>query len=247
MSADVIDWELAAGVGRRLTPRGPELPPEQAHDAVAELRDLARFAVGPVRECTGLVADDTDAITVVVDRDAWVASNIAGFRVLLEPLLDRMRERRDGAVATVGSRVTAVQLGGVLAFLSGKVLGQYEVFTRADGTAGPAAARRPQHRRRPSASSASTRTTSGSGCACTRRRTGCSSVRCPWLRDHIVAQIQAFLAAAESAAARASCDRGRRPGRRARCRRCEDDRGPSLPSAVQTPGSSARSSTGSPP
>ena len=136
MSADVIDWELAAGVGRRLTPRGPELPPEQAHDAVAELRDLARFAVGPVRECTGLVADDTDAITVVVDRDAWVASNIAGFRVLLEPLLDRMRERRDGAVATVGSRVTAVQLGGVLAFLSGKVLGQYEVFTRAEGTPG---------------------------------------------------------------------------------------------------------------
>ena len=36
-----------------------------------------------------------------------------------------------------------------------------------------------------SASSRSTRTTSGSGSACTRRPTGCSSPRCPWMRDHL--------------------------------------------------------------
>ena len=41
-----------------------------------------------------------------------------------------------------------------------------------------AAAGRPEHRRRPSASCRSTRPTSASGWPCTRRRTGCSSPRC---------------------------------------------------------------------
>lgn len=132
MAADVVDWDLAASVARRLTPRGPELPAEAAFDAVSELRELARYAVGPVRERTGLVADDDGAVSVVVDRHAWVASNLAGFQVLLAPVLDRMRERGSNVVAAVGSRVTGAQLGGVLAYLSSKVLGQFEAFS-ADG------------------------------------------------------------------------------------------------------------------
>jgi coenzyme F420 biosynthesis associated uncharacterized protein len=135
VSADVVDWDLAASVARRLTARGPELPPEEAFDAVSELRDLARYAVGPVRERTGLSADDAGAVSVVVDRHTWVASNLAGFQVLLAPVLDRMRERGPNTVAAVGSRVTGAQLGGVLAYLSSKVLGQFEAFS-ADGDPG---------------------------------------------------------------------------------------------------------------
>ena len=81
-----------------------------------------------MRERTGLDAGDAPE-AVVVDRGAWVDSNVDGFRVVLAPLLERMATEQPAVVTTVGSRLTAVQLGGVLAYLSGKVLGQFEAFT----------------------------------------------------------------------------------------------------------------------
>jgi coenzyme F420 biosynthesis associated uncharacterized protein len=126
--ADVIDWELAVSVGRRLTPSGPHLHEDEAYAAVSDLRALARSAVQPVRERTGLVALEDDTRAAVVDRRAWLDSNVDGFRVVLAPLLERMRSHAGAATTAVGSRVTAVQLGTALAYLSGKVLGQFEAF-----------------------------------------------------------------------------------------------------------------------
>jgi coenzyme F420 biosynthesis associated uncharacterized protein len=51
---------------------------------------------------------------------------------LLDPLVDALTEKQDsrpGPIATaIGSRATGVQAGGLLAFLSSRVLGQYEIF-----------------------------------------------------------------------------------------------------------------------
>jgi coenzyme F420 biosynthesis associated uncharacterized protein len=49
-----------------------------------------------------------------------------GFALALAPIVEPDRE---GIVPAVGSRLTAAQMGGALAWLSGKVLGQYEAFT----------------------------------------------------------------------------------------------------------------------
>jgi coenzyme F420 biosynthesis associated uncharacterized protein len=125
---EVIDWGLARATGRRVSSPGPSISRDDARSAVADLRALARYAVGPVRERTGLDAGDApDA--VVVDRTAWVDSNVDGFRIVLAPLLERMATEQSSIVTAVGSRVTAVQMGGVLGYLSGKVLGQFEAFT----------------------------------------------------------------------------------------------------------------------
>jgi len=124
-----IDWDLALATARRLSPSGPELPADEARAAVTSLRALAREAVDPVRETTGLVAPEASS-TAVVDRGAWAASNIAGMRMLLESW-DELAERTESAPAVVrglGSRGTALQLGAVLAWLSTKVLGQFEIF-----------------------------------------------------------------------------------------------------------------------
>jgi coenzyme F420 biosynthesis associated uncharacterized protein len=134
--SDVIDWELAMATASRLAPKGPDLPPEDARHAVRMLRDLSREAIDPVREVTGLVAP-AEAAAVVVDRAGWIASNVESMRVVLG-LWDGLTERSEAAPAVVrslGSRGTALQLGAVLAWLSGKVLGQYEAFTEV-GTPG---------------------------------------------------------------------------------------------------------------
>jgi len=128
-----IDWDLAIATARRLSPKGPELPPAEARGAVTMLRDLAAEAIGPVREVTGLVAPETSP-AVVVDRTGWITSNVNGMRVILA-MWDEFAEKADAAPAVVrglGSRGTALQLGAVLGWMSGKVLGQFETFTDHD-------------------------------------------------------------------------------------------------------------------
>lgn len=134
---EAIDWDLALATARRFAPSGPDLSREDAHGAVAMLRELAREAVEPVRAVTGLVAPESSP-AVVVDRCAWIASNITGMRTVLatwETLADRA-ESAPALVRGLGSRGTALQLGGVLAWLSTKVLGQFETFGSAPGEPG---------------------------------------------------------------------------------------------------------------
>ncbi len=133
---DPIDWDLAVATGARLAPKGPDLPSEDAVNAVRMLRDLAAEAVEPVRAVTGMQAPDT-VPAVVVDRPGWIASNVDGIKLVLSGW-EVLGERTDATPAVVrglGSRGSALQLGAVLAWMSGKVLGQFEAFTP-DGSPG---------------------------------------------------------------------------------------------------------------
>ncbi len=134
---EAIDWDLALATGRRFAPSGPDTTGDDAREAVAMLRDLARASVAPVRDVTGMVAPETSP-AVVVDRGAWIASNINGMRTVLGSW-DTLAERTQAAPAVIrglGSRGTALQLGAVLAWLSTKVLGQFETFGSAPGEPG---------------------------------------------------------------------------------------------------------------
>lgn len=132
MSAAVepIDWDLAVATGVRLASKGPDLEPDEARTVVRSLRGFAQEAVAPVRETTGLVAADSHG-AVVVDRRAWIASNVDGMRLVISrwSALTEQTESAPAVVRGLGSRGTALQLGAVLAWLSGKVLGQYEALT----------------------------------------------------------------------------------------------------------------------
>jgi coenzyme F420 biosynthesis associated uncharacterized protein len=130
--SDLVDWDLAVRTARRLVKPGPSVRPAEAAALVAELRSLAGQAQGHVRAFTGLAADD-DSSVAIVDRPGWVQANVDGFRLVLEPLLDRLAAKRSTAasspvVTAVGSRVTGVQVGTILAYLASRVLGQYELF-----------------------------------------------------------------------------------------------------------------------
>src|SRR5581483_7438076 len=62
-------------------------------------------------------------------------TNAAGLRTIMDPLVDRLTAANPmGKVAEqIGGRLTGVQVGLILGFLSGKVLGQFEFFERSGG------------------------------------------------------------------------------------------------------------------
>jgi coenzyme F420 biosynthesis associated uncharacterized protein len=128
--ASMVDWDLAVSTARRLARPGPEVTLTEAESAVRQLRELAEVATGHVQQITGMVAPPEIPPTRVVDRHDWVGANAAGLENLLTPLVGKLAEKRPpGKLASkVGPRMTGLQAGAVLAFLSNKVLGQYEIF-----------------------------------------------------------------------------------------------------------------------
>ena len=130
----MIDWDVATSTGVRFARQGPEVSLADARAVVAELRGLTAVVQQPVREVTGLVSQGAVGPIAVVDRPGWIKANVSGFRVVLEPLVDKLAERSSavpvaGSIfGAVGSRVTGVQAGLILAYLSSRVLGQYELF-----------------------------------------------------------------------------------------------------------------------
>ncbi|WP_436774243.1 zinc-dependent metalloprotease [Yinghuangia sp. YIM S09857] len=140
--ADMIDWDLAVSTANRLVRPGPEVSRDEARAVVAELRVHAADSEGHVRGFTGLDTRGNDTPVLIVDRSGWVQANVQGFRHVLRPLLDKVNERRDtipggNALSGVGSKVTGIELGTLLSFLSARVLGQYETFAPGAADAPP--------------------------------------------------------------------------------------------------------------
>lgn len=136
----MVDWDVARATAYRLVRPGPDVTLEEAREAVAELRDLATKAEEHVRAYTGLHAAGGRAPVVVVDRKGWVQANLDAFRQVLRPLATKLTQKRGGPqsspMAGVGARLTGMEAGALLAFLSTKVLGQFDPFW-ADGATVP--------------------------------------------------------------------------------------------------------------
>jgi coenzyme F420 biosynthesis associated uncharacterized protein len=196
---DFVDWDLAAATGTRLVRPGPQIPAAQARAAVEQLRAFAVEARGHVRAYTGLDAPSADAPVAVVDRQTWVRSNAAGLRHLFEPLAKSLPVAGIPApLRAAGSRITGLEAGAGLAFLAGKVLGQYELFPPGgpDGD-------RPGRLLLVAPNIVQVETELGVDPADFRlwvciheetHRVQFGAV--PWLRDHIVAQVGAMVATA---------------------------------------------------
>ncbi|KUF15549.1 MULTISPECIES: zinc-dependent metalloprotease [Streptomyces] len=135
--AEMVDWNLAVATATRLVRPGPEVSRDEARAVVAELRKHAKSSEGHVRSFTRMGTEDIhDTPVLVVDRAGWVRANVAGFREVLKPLLEKMKDRRGGGpggavLGAVGGKVTGVELGMLLSFLASRVLGQYETFAPA--------------------------------------------------------------------------------------------------------------------
>jgi coenzyme F420 biosynthesis associated uncharacterized protein len=194
----LVDWDLAARVGARLARPGPDLPPDEARSVVLALRAGAAEARSHVRAYTGLDAPASDAPVEVVDRPAWIKANAEGMRRLLEPLEEvlrgrRLHQSREG-VRRIGGAVTGTEVGTALSWLSGKVLGQFEVYGDA-GTGGPGrlllvAPNIAQVERELDVDHADFRLW-----VCLHEETHrVQFTAVPWLRDHVLAEVRSLVA-----------------------------------------------------
>ncbi|SKC00453.1 putative hydrolase/uncharacterized protein, coenzyme F420 biosynthesis associated [Arthrobacter sp. 49Tsu3.1M3] len=144
---DLINWELAASTAARLTPAGPVLGGAEIAAAVENLRHMADISVPHVHHITGLDAarDLRDSEVLVVDRASWAKANTQSFAVMLKPAMGKLLEGRGSlspGAAGVSAAITGSQLGAILAFLSSKVLGQYDPFSAlAENSTAPASGR----------------------------------------------------------------------------------------------------------
>ena len=129
--AQFVDWDLAAATAGALSKSGPAVSYDDAVQVVTELRTLTDEAAGHVAAYTGLTSQVDVPPVRVVDRKDWAAVNISGLKQVIVPLVSRLSgDKQPGAFAdAIGSRLTGVQAGTILAYLSGRVLGQYEVFS----------------------------------------------------------------------------------------------------------------------
>ncbi|WP_246081875.1 zinc-dependent metalloprotease [Nocardioides litoris] len=134
-ASPMVDWDLAVRIASRLAGQGPTVSPDEAAAAVAELRAGADRSTALVRGFTGLVAADHTAPVLVVDRPGWIQANADAFAHLVSPLVDKLTEKKPptGLALAVGSRITGAEVGGLLGFLAGKVLGQFDPFHDPDG------------------------------------------------------------------------------------------------------------------
>ena len=130
----MIDWDTAISTGVRFARQGPQVSLTDARAVVAELRGLTTVVQQPVREVTGLTSQGSVGPVAVVDRPGWIRANVSGFQVVLEPLAEKLAQRGNPVpvagplISSVGARVTGAQAGLILAYLSSRVLGQYELF-----------------------------------------------------------------------------------------------------------------------
>ncbi|MFC9330985.1 zinc-dependent metalloprotease [Kitasatospora sp. NPDC057015] len=222
--ADMVDWNLAVATATRLVRPGPEVTRAQAAEVVAELRRHALEAEEHVREFTGMRSSSLTAASatpvLIVDRPGWVRANVAGFRTIVQPLVEKLAARRSssaaaGVLGSVGEKATGIEVGALLAFLSAKVLGQYETFAPAEvsvetpdspaalfdkprlGPAGPGPGRLllvapniVQVERELDVNPADFRLW-----VCLHEETHRTQFTAvPWLRDHIQSEVQSFLA-----------------------------------------------------
>ena len=198
----MVDWDFAVSTGTRLVKPGPQIEPEDARQAVADLRGYALQAHGHVAAFTGLDAPTEGSSVAVIDRPGWIRANAAGFRTVLEPLIDKLQERRRVSSPVgdaLGAKVTGAQTGTLLAFLATKVLGQYELFPPFD-----APDERPGRLLLVAPNIVSAEREMGVDAkdfrlwVCLHEETHRVQFGAvPWLRDHMMGEIRAFVAATE--------------------------------------------------
>lgn len=127
-----VDWGLAAKVAARATGSEPFADSYHYASLNSDFEELTAIAEDQVAETTGLRSLSGKARARVADRPGWVQANIASFQRLLAPITDRLEQNMSSPLAPFASRVAGAEVGVMLGWMSGRVLGQYDLLVVED-------------------------------------------------------------------------------------------------------------------
>lgn len=130
--SDAVDWALAAQVATRVSGNDPFASSYHAAGMARDFAEMTERAQVYVEAETGFTSAAGQARARVVDRNDWVRVNLASYQRLLRPVLTRLENTASGPVGVLGGKVAAVELGGLLGWMSTRVLGQYDLLVLED-------------------------------------------------------------------------------------------------------------------
>jgi coenzyme F420 biosynthesis associated uncharacterized protein len=129
VTGPTVDWSLAERIAVRVSGRETFADSYHWDSLEPDFTELTAQAEELVAAETGLRSLAGPARARVTDRVGWVQANIASFQRLLRPLLDRFADRLGATpIAPVAQKVAGAEIGLLLGWMSGRVLGQYDLL-----------------------------------------------------------------------------------------------------------------------
>lgn len=129
-----IDWRRAEQVATRLSARYTAGVSTGSSAAGIGLAPIVPRLEDQIEAVTGLRSLAGAATIDVIDRPAWIRANITSFRHLLTPVIEEWSTKLPSnvKVANISRQIVGAQLGAVLGWMSGRVLGQYDLLLGRD-------------------------------------------------------------------------------------------------------------------
>lgn len=127
-AGDLIDFDLASRVCARTLSRSVPLPDKVVRRLETDATAITAVAYERVSKLTGLFSKDGPPRAVVYDRCGWAEANIASLRDLLGRI-EQPSSARTISPNTITRASSGTQLGLMFAWLSRRVLGQYDMVT----------------------------------------------------------------------------------------------------------------------
>jgi coenzyme F420 biosynthesis associated uncharacterized protein len=131
----MIDWDLAQRVATGALVLKPAPATYRSAPLQSQFDELTARAEFLVSQATGLHSAHGAARAKVTDRPEWAAANVRSMERLIGPSLAEIQQKgmgkKVGRSALSASRVmSGTQLGLMLAYMSTRVLGQYDLLIR---------------------------------------------------------------------------------------------------------------------
>ena len=130
-AARLADWDAALAIGRRVAGPGVPVPPSERARMREDFAELVPFAEERIAAFTTLDPGGFRSRAWVMARSEWIRANLGGLQRMLEPLAGRILAKQPGR-GTFRRKTLGAQAGGLLGYVSKRVLGQYDAFLPPD-------------------------------------------------------------------------------------------------------------------
>jgi len=130
-SARLADWRTAIDLGRKVAGPGIAVTAVERARMREDLSDLVPECERLIADFTGLEVEGFRSRAWVMSRGEWIEANLRSMQRLLEPLAARILAGGNNR-AQFRRKALGAQIGGLLGYVSRRVLGQYDVFLPPD-------------------------------------------------------------------------------------------------------------------